>query len=216
MDPARDSAANSGKTRVIVVDDDLYVRTSLSTILNKSAHVNCVATHASGERAVAALAGDRPHVALVDINMPDMDGPSTVRAIHNAAPRVQILALTSLTDEQAAAAMIDAGANGFLAKDLPTPAMINAICAAATGLQVLSGPATRLVATDPYRDRPHLETPERRLLGLVMDGRSNSEIAKAVHLSESTVKYHLNALMAKFQVSNRVTLAVRAAQLGYR
>lgn len=148
--------------------------------------------------------------------MPETDGPATTRAIHQSAPDVQILALTSLTDEASAASMIDAGACGFLAKDLPTSAMISAICAAATGLNVLSGPATRLIATGPYRDRPQLDEAERRLLSLVMDGRSNNEIAQAVHVTESTVKYHLTALMAKFDVHNRTRLAVRAAELGYR
>lgn len=132
-----------------------------------------------------------------------------------AAPNIHILALTSLADEKAAAAMIDAGPTGFLAKDLPTPAMISAICAAATGLNVLSGPATRLIATSQYRDRPQLDDAEQQLLGLVMDGRSNNEIAAAIHLAESTVKYHLNGLMTKFQVRNRIKLAVRASELGY-
>lgn len=209
------AAAAAGKVRVVIIDDDLYVRTSLSAILNKSHLVTCIATYATCGRAIAALPADQPHVVLVDINMPETDGPATARAIHNAAPRLRILALSSLTDEQAAATMIDAGASGFLAKDLPTQAMISAICAAASGLSVLSGPGTRLIATAPYRERPQLDDAEQQLLGLVMDGRTNNEIAEAVHLAESTVKYHLNALMVKFQVRSRITLAVRAAELGY-
>lgn len=215
MDTAHHRAPASGKIRVIIIDDDLYVRTSLSSILNKSHQVTCINSYANGQRAIAALPADQPQVALVDINMPDTDGPATTRALHQAAPELHILALTSLTHEHAAAAMIDAGATGFLAKDLPTNAMISAICAAATGLNVLSGPASRLIATDPYRERPHLDEAEQQLLGLVMDGRTNNEIAKAIHLAESTVKYHLNGLMAKFQVTSRIKLAVKAAELGY-
>ena len=215
MDTAHHSAPAAGKVRVIIIDDDLYVRTSLSSILNKSHQVVCIATYATGQRAIAALPTDQPQVALVDINMPDTDGPATARELHQAAPDLHILALTSLADEQSAAAMIDAGATGFLAKDLPPPSMISAICAAASGLNVLSGPASRLIATSPYRDRPKLDDTEQQLLGLVMDGRSNNEIAEAIHLAESTVKYHLNGLMAKFQVRNRVKLAVRASELGY-
>ncbi len=201
--------------RVILVDDDPLVRTMLADCLDAAPGLVVRGTYASGADAVEALRRDRPHVALVDIVMPDPDGPETTRLLRAASPRTQVLALTSLTDPQAAAAMLNAGALGFLPKDLAPEAIIHAVQSARHGLAVLGGAGATLVDRRNRPDVAELLTPtELTILRLIRDGRTTEQIAREVYLSSSTVKYHVNALMTKLGATNRVTLAIRAYELG--
>ena len=202
-------------TRVIIVDDDPFVRTMLANCLEAAPGLTVRGTYESGLEAVAALAADRPHVALVDIVMPDPDGPETTRRVRAASPHTQVLALTSLTDPQAASAMLHAGALGFLPKDLSPEAIIHAVQTARHGIAVLAGAAGGLIERRHRPDLAELLSPaERQILLLIRDGRTTDEIARAVYLSPSTVKYHVTVLMEKLGATNRVTLAVRGFELG--
>jgi two-component system, NarL family, response regulator DesR len=202
-------------TRVIIVDDDLFVRTALTGELSGTPGLVVRGSYASGTDAVAALPVDRPHVALVDVVMPDPDGPETTRRLRAASPQTQVLALTSLTDPQAASAMLHAGALGFLPKDLAPEAIAHAVQSARHGLAVLGGAGAGMVER---RHRPDigqlLTATERQILLLIRDGRTTEQIASEVFLSASTVKYHITALMEKLGATNRVTLAVKAYELG--
>lgn len=202
-------------TRVILVDDDPLVRTMLTNCLNAAPGLVVRGSYGSGTAAVAALPADQPHVALVDIVMPDPDGPETTRLLRAASPRTQVLALTSLADPQAAAAMLNAGALGFLPKDLAPEAIVHAVQSARHGLAVLGGAGAGLVDRRPSTDLAELLSPtERKILLLIREGRTTEQIAREVYLSPSTVKYHVTALMEKLGATNRVTLAIRALELG--
>ncbi|MFT4218457.1 MAG: response regulator transcription factor [Micropruina sp.] len=202
-------------TRVIIVDDDLFVRTTLASELGARPDLVVRGTYQSGTDAVAALPVDRPHVALVDVVMPDPDGPETTRLLRATSPETQVLALTSLTDPQAASAMLQAGALGFLPKDLAPEAIAHAVQSARHGLAVLGGAGTAMVERRNRVALAELLSPtERQILSLIRQGRTTEQIASEVYLSPSTVKYHVTALMAKLGATNRVTLAVRAVELG--
>ena len=201
-------------TRVVIVDDDLFVRSTLADLLSAAPGIEVVATYDSGIEASARAAGDRAHVTLVDISMPALGGPETTARLRAACPSTRVLALTSLTDPSAAAAMIAAGALGFLPKDLSVPAMVHAIEAARRGVSVLAGAGAELLGQQaPPVDRPELSDTEVAILRLVRDGQTNEQIASVVYLSPSTVKYHVSALMTKLGATNRVTLAIKAHEL---
>jgi len=211
------TSARDADIRVVIVDDDLYVRTSLARLLDRTEGIQVSATFADGLEAVASMAADPPDIALIDISMPVTDGMETTRKLRGAAPSVRILALTSVSTEQAAAGMLEAGAIGFLMKDTPVTAMVHSIRAANAGLSVLSGPATRLISTKRAEPiLPDLSEVEVAILGLIAQGLTNADIAPKVFLAASTVKYHISALMMKLDASNRVALAVRATELGLR
>lgn len=201
-------------TRVVIVDDDLFVRSTLAGLLSAAPGIEVVATYDSGIEASAHAAGDRAHVTLVDISMPALGGPETTARLRAECPSTRVLALTSLTDPSAAAAMIAAGALGFLPKDLSVPAMVHAIEAARRGVSVLAGAGAELLGQQaPPVERPELSDTEVAILRLVRDGLTNEQIAGAVYLSPSTVKYHVSALITKLGATNRVTLAIKAHEL---
>lgn len=201
----------------MLLDDDLYVRTSLARLLDRAEDIQVIATYDNGLKAVGAMADDPPDIALIDISMPVTDGIETTRRLRDAAPSVRILALTSVSTEQAAAGMLEAGAVGFLMKDTPVTAMVHSIRAANAGLSVLSGPASRLISTRRAESGlPDLSEVEVAILRLLAQGMTNAAIAPRVFLAASTVKYHISALMVKLDASNRVALAVPATELGLR
>ena len=207
-------AARSGSVRLIIVDDDLFVRSSLTRIL-REAQFEVIGSFADGAEAAVAVATDPPDIALVDIRMPAMDGPEATAKIIAAAPSVRVIALTSLADDFAAAQMLAAGAVGFLAKDTPVNAIVHAIRSAADGLVVLSSPVSAAALAKLSVPGGYALSPtEAQVLRLVCAGRTNEEIGRVVYLSASTVKQQVTALMEKLGASNRVTLAVRAAELG--
>jgi len=158
-------------TRVVIVDDDLFVRSTLAGLLSAAPGIEVVATYDSGIEASAHAAGDRAHVTLVDISMPALGGPETTARLRAECPSTRVLALTSLTDPSAAAAMIAAGALGFLPKDLSVPAMVHAIEAARRGVSVLAGAGAELLGQQaPPVERPKLSDTEVAILRLVRDG----------------------------------------------
>jgi len=201
-------------TTVIIVDDDLFVRTMLSQLLDRTAGIEVLASYANGTEAAHAAAELRPDVALVDINMPDVDGPQTVALLRAASPTTQVLALTSLADPSAAASMLQAGALGFLPKDLPVPALLHSIQAARHGVAVLAGGASSLIDKRAGLTPPELTDTERKVLALVAAGHTNEQIAEQLYLAASTVKHQISVLIGKLNATNRVTLAVRAHELG--
>jgi DNA-binding NarL/FixJ family response regulator len=201
-------------TKVIIVDDDLFVRTMLTQLLDRAAGIDVVGVYADGNDAARAAADLNPDVALVDINMPTVDGPQTTALLRAASPTTQVLALTSLADPSAAAAMLQAGALGFLPKDLPVPALLHSIQAASHGVAVLAGGAAGLIDKRAGAKVPDLSETERKVLELLAAGHTNEQIAERLYLALSTVKHQISSLLIKLEATNRVTLAVRAHELG--
>ena len=201
-------------TRVIIVDDDLFVRTMLTQLLDRAAGIEVLASYANGAEAALAAAESKPDVALVDINRPEVDGPKATALLRAASPTAQVLALTSLADPSAAASMLQAGALGFLPKDLPLPALLHSIQAASHGVAVLAGGAAGLIDKRPTATAPDLTQSEQQVLELLAAGHTNEQIADRLYLAVSTVKHQVSTLLTKLNATNRVTLAVRAHELG--
>lgn len=209
-----DPASGARQTRVVIVDDDLFVRTTLADLLRACPDLTIAHTYGDGTEALKGVLADPPDVLLVDVSMPTMSGVELTRLVRKQAPSVQILALTSLTDEQTVSEMLRAGALGFLFKDTNHSAVADAIRAARSGLSVLSPKASGRLAT-PTRpdDAPELTQTEATILKLVAKGLTNDQIAQQVYLASSTVKYHIGMLTQKLGATNRVTLVVRAGEL---
>lgn len=213
--PNSDAGAHDAALRLVIIDDDLFVRTALVRLLDRCEGIRVIGSFADGRDAVDAMSSNPPDLALIDISMPDFDGVETTRLLKDRIPAVKVLALTSLSSERAASDMLEAGAVGFLMKDTPIGAMANSIQAAGAGLSVLSAPASQLSTPLPQAtSSPGLTDTEQTILRLIASGLTNAQIAEQVFLTSSTVKYHVSALMTKFGVQSRVALAVRAHETG--
>ena len=213
-DPRKSAPGTRPAIRVVIVDDDLLVRTMLADLLGSYPDLQITHTYPDGADALPGVLADPPDVMLVDVSMPKMSGPELTRLVREQAPSVQILALTSFTDEKTVSEMLRAGALGFLFKDTSYDTIADAIRAARSGLSVLTPKASNRLATplEP-EDVPALTDTEARILKLVGEGLTNRQIAQQVYLSPSTVKYHVGMLTEKLGATNRVTLAVRAGEL---
>ncbi|WFE20116.1 response regulator transcription factor [Solwaraspora sp. WMMD937] len=211
--------------RVVVADDQEIVRTGLTMILDAQPGIEVVGEAADGRRAVDLAHRLRPDVCLFDIRMPDVDGIEATRRL--AGPGVvdplAVVVITTFDLDEYVYAALRAGARGFLLKDAGTALLTQAVQAAAAG-DALIAPAvtTRLLSAfaaagpeaparqplDPLTDR------EEQVLVAVARGRTNTEIAGELHISLSTVKSHLAALMTKLGVRNRVEVAIWAYETG--
>lgn len=212
-DPRQNPTGRAPAIRVVIVDDDMLVRSMLADLLRSYPDLNITNTYEDGAEALESVLADPPDVMLVDVSMPKMSGPELTRLVREKAPSVQILALTSLTDERTVSEMLHAGALGFLFKDTSYEAVADAIRAARSGLSVLTPKARDRLATSVDNEAPELTEMESRILSLVAEGLTNEKIAQQVYLSPSTVKYHVGMLTEKLGATNRVTLAVRAGEL---
>ncbi len=206
----------SDPIRVLVADDQALVREGLMTLLQVAAGIVPVAAAADGEEAVVLATRHRPHVVLMDLRMPRLDGVEATRRIRAAQPETEIVVLTTHADDQSILGALQAGARGYLTKDAGIAEISRAIQAAAAH-QALLDPAvqSRLLAaatagtaaTAPpagAAELPDELTPrEAEVLRLIARGMSNAEIAAALVVSEATVKSHINHLFAKIGARDR-------------
>jgi DNA-binding NarL/FixJ family response regulator len=209
--------------RVLVVDDHDLFRTGLASLLTEQPDIEVVA-QASGGRMGVRLAGElEPDVVLMDLRMPDLEGPEATRAILEHRPLTRVLALTVLSEADDVAAALQAGASGFLAKDSPIDEVIAAVRAAARGAAWLSPRAADVVLGGLRRpdlqDSPDLAPEElspRELdvLRLIARGMENSEIARALSISPRTAKNHVSSILAKLGLPNRIQAAIYAVRRG--
>ncbi len=210
--------------RVIVADDQEIVRTGLAMILDAQPDIDVVAQAADGQTAVDLARKLRPDVCLFDIRMPEMDGIEATRQL--AGPDVDapiaVVVITTFDLDDYVHGALKAGARGFLLKDAGPELLIQAIHAAANGDALIAPNVTvRLLAAfsesggpPPAQPVAPLTEREEDVLITVARGRTNSEIAQDLHISLSTVKTHLTALMNKLGVRNRVELAMWAYETG--
>jgi DNA-binding NarL/FixJ family response regulator len=207
--------------RVLVADDQEIVRTGLAMLLNTQPGIEVVAEAADGRRAVELARRCRPDVCLLDIRMPGIDGIEATRALAgpDVAEPMAVVVITTFDHDEHVYAALKAGARGFLLKDAGAALLAQAVRAAADGEALIapsitarlldafahSGPAAAPAqGADPLTDR------EEQVLAAVARGRTNGEIAEQLHISLSTVKAHIAALMTKLGARNRVEIAMWA------
>ncbi|MBV9365195.1 MAG: response regulator transcription factor [Solirubrobacterales bacterium] len=218
------TAWDGGVIRVLVVDDHDLFRAGLSSLLSAQPGIEVVA-QASGGRMGVRLAGElQPDVVLMDVRMPDLEGPEATRKILERHPATRIVALTVVSDEADVEAVVEAGASGFLTKDTPIDSLVLAVRAAANGVAWLSPRAAEVVLGRVRRDgadgRPDasladdLSAREREVLRLIARGLENAEIAQELGISPRTAKNHVSNILAKLGLPSRIQAAIYAVRRG--
>ena len=202
--------------RVMLVDDHMMVRRGLATFLKAFDDLQLAGEAESGAGAVQLCGEILPDVVLMDMVMADMDGAAATRAIRQQYPQVQVIALTSFKEGELIKNALEAGAIGYLLKDVSADELVQAIRAAHAGRATLSPEAAQaLVETANQPPGPGLDLTEREreVLALMVEGLSNTQIAGRLTVSPSTIKSHVSNILSKLGVTSRteaVTLALRS------
>ena len=203
------------RIRVMLVDDHAVVRSGLSAFLMVYPDLELVGEAESGEEAVARAALIQPDVILMDLVMPGMDGVATTRAIRQKYPDIQIVALTSFKEENLVQGALQAGAMGYLLKNVSATELASAIRSAYARRMTLSSEAAQALVQSNSTTLPGGDTlteRERDVLRLMVDGLNNNEIAERLVVSPSTVKFHIANIFTKLGVDNRVAAVSLALQ----
>jgi DNA-binding NarL/FixJ family response regulator len=208
--------------RILLVDDDDLMRAGLRAVLSSDDELEIVGEVSGGRGAVGAVRETRPHVVLMDIRMPDLDGIAATREVLSAMPDAKVVMLTTFEDDDYLFGALAAGASGFLLKRTRPEDLIAAIRTVAEGDALLSPSVTRRVidraATQPRLARTdaleRLTPREREVLGLIARGLSNAEIAETLVVEETTVKTHVKRLLAKLGLRDRVQAVIFAYEHG--
>ena len=203
------------RIRVMLVDDHAVVRSGLSAFLMASPDLELVGEAESGEEAVARAGLLQPDVILMDLVMPGMDGVVTTRAIRQRYPNIQIVALTSFKEENLVQGALQAGAIGYMLKNVTAGELANAIRSAYAKRMTLSSEAAEVLVHSSSPTLPgvdDLTEREREVLGLMVEGLNNSEIAERLVVSTSTIKFHIANIFTKLGVDNRVAAVSLALQ----
>ncbi|MEW2087184.1 response regulator transcription factor [Streptomyces sp. NPDC005283] len=209
--------------RVFLVDDHEVVRRGLTDLLDTEPDITVVGDAGSAEQALARGPALRPHVAVLDVRLPDGDGIGVCRELRSRMPELACLMLTSFDDEDALLDAIMAGAAGYVLKQIKGSDLVTAVRMVASGRSMLD-PATTARLMSSLRAEPTgteavppalagLSPRERDILTLIGEGLTNRQIGKRLYLSEKTVKNHISRLLAKLGVHRRVQAAVLATQL---
>jgi two-component system, NarL family, response regulator LiaR len=201
--------------RVMLVDDHAMVRRGLATFLKVYDDLELVGEAADGETAMALCGRILPDVILMDMVMPDIDGVTATRLIRQRFPTVQVIALTSFKEKGLVQSALQAGAIGYLLKDVLADELAQAIRAAHAGRGYLSPEIVQAMthAADqaPAPDYDLTER-EQEVLALLVAGLNNSEIAEKLVVSPSTIKSHVSNILAKFGVASRTEAAAIAVR----
>ena len=201
--------------RVLVVDDHPVVRDGLRGVLDGEADMLVVGEAGHGAEALARVAEAAPDVVLMDLRMPTMGGVEAITALRTQAPGVRVLVLTTFDTDRDVLPAIEAGATGYLLKDTPREELLRAVRAAHRGEAVLSpAVAGRLMGQVRAPERDALSAREMEVLRLVAAGSTNREAAKALYISEATVKTHLLHIYAKLEVRDRASAVAAGYQRG--
>lgn len=197
--------------RVLIADDHPVVRDGLAAMLATQPDLTVVGEAATGAEALHRTASLAPDVVLMDVQMPGMDGIAATAAIRAAHPEVRVLVLTTYDTDADITAAVDAGAVGYLLKDTGRHELCEAVRTAARGGSALSPTVAAKVLAHLRGDRgAGLSGRELEVLSAVARGQGNKQLARALRLSEATVKTHLLHIYAKLEVGDR-TAAVTAA-----
>ena len=201
--------------RVMLVDDHTMVRRGLATFLKAYDDLELAGEAGSGEEAIQLCGEILPDVVLMDMVMPDMDGATATRAIRQQFPRVHVIALTSFKEGGLIRNALEAGAIGYLLKDVSAEELAEAIRAAHAGRTTLSPEAAQSLVQSviqPPNPGFDLTDREREVLTLMIEGLNNTQIAGSLSVSPSTIKSHVSNILSKLGVTSRteaVTLALR-------
>ena len=202
--------------RVLLAEDHAMVRAGLAELLENRDDIEVVGEASNGSEAVDRAVDVEPDVVLMDLSMPEMDGIEATRRIAAALPDTNVVVLTSFSDRDRILEALDAGAVGYLLKDLAPDELHRGIQAAARGESPLAPKAAHAVLSARNDARPGVElsTREREVLAAVADGLPNKLIARRLEISEKTVKAHLTRIFQAIGVTDRTQAALWAQKNG--
>jgi RNA polymerase sigma factor (sigma-70 family) len=215
--------------RIMIVDDQPLMRDGLASLLNLKDDIEVVATASDGQEAFEKAARLHPDLVLMDIRMPGVNGVEGTRLIHTHLPDIKVLMLTTFRDSELIFAALNEGASGYLLKDMPTDAIVQAIMTVHAGGVVLPQELTRQVLAElritkrldeneQARAVPNkldaLTERELHVLRLLGRGLSNKEIAEELVITEGTVKNHVSNIIGKLELRDRTQAAIFAVRYG--
>ncbi len=206
---------NEKPIRVMLVDDHSVVRSGLSAFLYVFDDLELVAEAKDGKEAIQICEKIMPDVILMDLMMPVMDGAAATKIIRQKWPGIQVVALTSFKEDELVQAALQAGAIGYLLKNVSADELANAIRSAYIGRPTLAPEATQALihaAVNPGKQDYGLTNREEEVLTLMTDGMSNIEMAEKLFVSRSTVKFHVSSILSKLGVSSRTEAVAMALQ----
>lgn len=204
------------RIRVIIVDDHLIVRQGLKSILERESDMQVIGTFESAEEALEALPGLQPDVALVDVRMAGISGVDLCRRMRASAEKTAVVILTSFLNEELVRECIQAGARGYLLKDVGELDLVRGVRAAVAGGMVVAPSAAAMMA-DFIRQQPDpsmLDPDELDLLRMIARGMTNREIAAQLFISENTMKDRVLELFRKLKVKGRVEAVMEGVRRG--
>jgi DNA-binding NarL/FixJ family response regulator len=200
---------------VLIADDHPVVRQGLAVLLEVQDDITLVGEASTGPEAVQQTRQHAPDVLLLDLKLPEIDGLGVLSELAAEQTSTRVLILTSAAGPSTPGLALQAGAAGFLYKDVDPDALVRAIRSVHDGQTVLAPEAASLVAARPAggaRGISALTAREREVLELLAAGHSNREIARTLHVSEKTVKTHVSAVLAKLGVADRTQAALLAVR----
>ena len=203
--------------RVMLVDDHKVVRSGLSTFLMTCDDMELVGEASSGEQALSLCPQVNPDVVLMDLVMSGMDGATTTRLIREKYPEIQVIVLTSFKEEELVQGALQAGAIGYLLKDITADELANAIRSAYAGRPTLAPEAAQVLiqaTRQPAAEKIgyDLTEREREVLALMIEGLNNNNIADRLVVSRSTAKFHVSSILSKLRAASRTEAVAIALQ----
>jgi DNA-binding NarL/FixJ family response regulator len=198
--------------RVILVDDHPVVRFGLAAIIGLQPDMTVVGEAGSGEESCAVCMRQVADVMLMDLRLPGMSGVEAIRAIRKPQPKLRFIVLTTYDGDEDIHRALEAGAQAYLLKGMSHNDLVNAIRKVHAGLKFIPASVSKSLAERP----PHSELSAREMevLELIVKGLSNREIGEALGISEATVKWHINIILSRLNVSDRTQATVAALQRG--
>jgi NarL family two-component system response regulator LiaR len=199
----------------MIVDDHNLVRNGLNLLLSTYDELEIVALAETGEQAIELCSQLEPDVVLMDMIMPEVDGPSATKRILKTCPDIKIIALTSFMEDDLVLRAINAGSVGYLLKNVSAPKLVETIKAAHQGQATIDGRAAKILlkaSQAPPALGYDLTAREREVLALMVEGKTNKEIAEQLSLSPGTIRAYVSTILSKLGASNRTEAATLALQ----
>jgi DNA-binding NarL/FixJ family response regulator len=203
--------------RIVVADDHTVLRQGLRMLLESEPDIEVVGEADNGAAAIDEVLRQTPDVVLMDLSMPEVDGLTATKQLHDQDDKVHVVILSGAEEESVVVSAVRAGAIGYLPKTAPFEDMLRTVRAAARGEVTFSAAASARIVRElhaPLEEPEHLTDRELEVLACVADGLSNKAIAWKLKISEKTVKSHVSTILGKFGLESRTQAAMHATRVG--